>query len=242
MPTAPGRRPLPAARRRLALAAASSPRSPPPAPGRHAARGRRAAAPLPSLPPRPPPPAAPAAAPAPPVHARILSINDFHGQLTPTTSAGRPVGGGAVLVSYLKAEAAELPATTLIVHAGDLVGASPPASALLQDEPTVALFDLLGNSRCHRAGEAAPARACRRPPTRATTAGPPGSTRAATWPPPSATTSWTRGATSCCACSAAGTTGRGPFLEKPWRGARYPTLSANVVETPAAARCSRPTS
>jgi 2',3'-cyclic-nucleotide 2'-phosphodiesterase (5'-nucleotidase family) len=34
---------------------------------------------------------------------------------------------------------------TILVHAGDQVGASPPASALLQDEPAIQFFNLLGN-------------------------------------------------------------------------------------------------
>jgi len=231
MPTAPGRRPQPAAAplalaaallAGLAAACAGPSRGAPPA---AAAPGAAAAA--------APTPAAPATAPAPPappVQARILTINDFHGQLTPTTSSGRPIGGGAVLVSYLKAEAAERPTATLIVHAGDLVGASPPASALLQDEPTVALFNLLGNSRCRRIGEA--------PRPGVPTAADPRDHRWASWLDSSCNLAATlgnheldEGRDELLRLLGGGNHKAGPFLENPWGGARYPSLSANIVET-----------
>ena len=72
--------------------------------------------------------------PEPVVSVNILGINDFHGQLSPRTVAGRPAGGAAVLASYLRSASREY---TLIVHDGDQVGASPPNSALLRDEPLV---------------------------------------------------------------------------------------------------------
>ena len=63
-----------------------------------------------------------------PVPVKILGINDFHGQITATRKvAGRPVGGAAVLASYLKAAQAGVESRTLLVHAGDQVGASPPS-------------------------------------------------------------------------------------------------------------------
>lgn len=36
----------------------------------------------------------------------------------------------------------------IIVHAGDHVGASPPISALLQDEPSITFLNLLANRYC----------------------------------------------------------------------------------------------
>ncbi|TNE58171.1 MAG: bifunctional metallophosphatase/5'-nucleotidase [Alphaproteobacteria bacterium] len=77
---------------------------------------------------------------------KILGINDLHGHLNGETLAGRPLGGAAVLASYI--DAAEVPGRTLIVHAGDIAGASPPVSALLQDEPTVAFLNMLANDHC----------------------------------------------------------------------------------------------
>lgn len=82
------------------------------------------------------------------VHVQILGINDFHGQLdytkTLTYSSG-PVnlGGAPFLAAYLKQRKAENP-NTLLVHAGDVVGASAPVSALLQDEPTIDFLNRTG--------------------------------------------------------------------------------------------------
>ena len=71
------------------------------------------------------------------LHVKLLGFNDFHGQLDIGRRVGsRPVGGAAVLVSYLRAAQAGIEDQTIIVHAGDFVGASPPDSALLQDEPS----------------------------------------------------------------------------------------------------------
>ena len=71
----------------------------------------------------------------------ITGLNDFHGQLSPTTMLmdGRniPVGGGAVLGTLFAEEDAGLPGTSLILAGGDNVGASPPNSALLDDMPAI---------------------------------------------------------------------------------------------------------
>jgi 5'-nucleotidase len=68
---------------------------------------------------------------------QLLGINDLHGQLNVTRKVnGRPVGRVDYLAAYLKQRASENK-NTLLVHAGDMIGASPPVSALLQDEPTI---------------------------------------------------------------------------------------------------------
>ncbi len=72
----------------------------------------------------------------------IIGLNDFHGQLDPTTRTydsgiAAPVGGAAQLASMFDEEAARLPGRTLLLAAGDNVGASPPNSALLQDTPAI---------------------------------------------------------------------------------------------------------
>jgi 5'-nucleotidase len=80
---------------------------------------------------------------------QILAINDFHGQLTTGLSvSGRPVGSAPVLASYLESAEKGMENRTFIVQAGDLVGASAPSSALLQDEPSIQFFNLLGNRFC----------------------------------------------------------------------------------------------
>ncbi|MCF7200650.1 bifunctional metallophosphatase/5'-nucleotidase [Pseudomonas oligotrophica] len=81
----------------------------------------------------------------PTVSIKLLGINDFHGQLSPRSVAGRPAGGAAVLAAYLKAASS---AHSLIVHDGDQVGASPPNSALLRDEPAIGFLNLLVNEHC----------------------------------------------------------------------------------------------
>ena len=58
---------------------------------------------------------------------KILGFNDFHGHLAEGSKIdGRPVGGAAVLAAYLKAAMRGKEAQSLIIHAGDQVGASPP--------------------------------------------------------------------------------------------------------------------
>ncbi|MED1468595.1 bifunctional 2',3'-cyclic-nucleotide 2'-phosphodiesterase/3'-nucleotidase [Bacillus salipaludis] len=85
------------------------------------------------------------------VHVQLLGINDFHGQLdtwrTIKDSTGKVIdysGGIEYLAAYLKQREATNPANTLMLQAGDLVGASPPVSALLQDEPTIRFMNELG--------------------------------------------------------------------------------------------------
>ena len=73
------------------------------------------------------------------VEVQILSVNDFHGSLLPSDTTG----GAAYLATYLRQREAENP-HTLIVHAGDMVGASPVVSSLLQDEPTIEVLQLIG--------------------------------------------------------------------------------------------------
>ncbi|HEX5661381.1 MAG TPA: bifunctional metallophosphatase/5'-nucleotidase [Polyangiales bacterium] len=83
-------------------------------------------------------------------HIQLIGLNDFHGQLVAGRRIdGRPVGGASALAAYVQREASRAP--TLIVHAGDWVGASPPESALLQDEPSIDFLGMLGSAECTRA-------------------------------------------------------------------------------------------
>ncbi|WP_160722583.1 bifunctional 2',3'-cyclic-nucleotide 2'-phosphodiesterase/3'-nucleotidase [Bacillus sp. USDA818B3_A] len=79
------------------------------------------------------------------VHVQLLGINDLHGQLDyKATVSGKPAGGIEYLAGYLKEREAANPSNTLLVQAGDAVGASRPVSALLQDEPTIKILNELG--------------------------------------------------------------------------------------------------
>jgi 5'-nucleotidase len=84
-----------------------------------------------------------------PVHVQLLALNDFHGNLEPPSGTVHlpdgtvPAGGGGWLAAHVARLRAEGP-DTLVVAAGDLVGASPLASALTHDEPTISLLDALG--------------------------------------------------------------------------------------------------
>lgn len=100
--------------------------------------------------------APPTTAPGAPVEVQILAINDFHGNIeTPPepTSITRGdgtvlkarVGGAAQLAAALE-EARVGQHNTVTVAAGDLIGASPLASAYFLDEPTVDAMNLLGLS------------------------------------------------------------------------------------------------
>ncbi|MDQ1003448.1 2',3'-cyclic-nucleotide 2'-phosphodiesterase/3'-nucleotidase/5'-nucleotidase [Neobacillus niacini] len=77
-----------------------------------------------------------------PFELQLLGINDFHGQLD-TYNSSLNAGGVEYLAAYLKQREAQNP-NTLLVHAGDAVGASSPVSALLQDEPTITILNELG--------------------------------------------------------------------------------------------------
>ena len=80
---------------------------------------------------------------------KLLGFNDFHGRLeTGLRVSNRPAGGAAILASYLRAAQAQAKDGAFIVHAGDFVGASPPSSALLQDEPSISFLNFLANSEC----------------------------------------------------------------------------------------------
>lgn len=92
------------------------------------------------------------------VQVQVLAFNDFHGNLeAPAGSGGRisvgtlpdgnpdTVDAGGVI--YLARHIADLRATqpnTVVVSAGDLIGASPLLSALFHDEPTIEAMSLLG--------------------------------------------------------------------------------------------------
>ena len=78
------------------------------------------------------------------VSLQILAINDFHGNIdTLSTVNGVPAGGAEYLATNFRTLEAQNP-NTVIVSAGDLIGASPLISALFHDEPTIEAAGLFG--------------------------------------------------------------------------------------------------
>jgi 5'-nucleotidase len=81
------------------------------------------------------------------VNVQLLAINDFHGNLEPPSGSGglintTPAGGAEYLATHLKQDVAQNP-NSLVVAAGDLIGASPLLSALFHDEPTIESMNLM---------------------------------------------------------------------------------------------------
>jgi len=79
---------------------------------------------------------------------QILAVNDFHGALKPPGTIGTPTGnvnaGGAeYLATWIKTMKADNP-KTVVVSAGDMIGATPLLSALFHDEPAVEVFNEIG--------------------------------------------------------------------------------------------------
>lgn len=103
-------------------------------------------------------PAADAAPKSKPQHprtasVRVISFNDLHGNLQPPGgSAGRVVqadgttvdaGGVAYLATHVKQLESEVP-SSILLSTGDSIGASPLASALFHDEPTIDVMNAMG--------------------------------------------------------------------------------------------------
>lgn len=83
------------------------------------------------------------------VEVQILAINDFHGNLEPPKSPvelnGQQVRlGGAAHIAAKLQELRQRGIPTVTVSAGDLIGASPLASAYYLDEPTILAMNQLG--------------------------------------------------------------------------------------------------
>jgi len=89
-------------------------------------------------------------------HVKLLAFNDFHGHLEtttpgtiavgfipPSTTVSVPAGGAEYFATHLKALGSES-TDTYVVSAGDLIGASPLASGLMHDEPTIDVMNYVG--------------------------------------------------------------------------------------------------
>jgi 5'-nucleotidase len=91
--------------------------------------------------------AAPAEGPA---QVRLLALNDFHGALrTPSVGivdeTGKMIraGGAAHLATAIRSHSLA-PSQTLVVGAGDLIGATPLISSLFGDEPAIETLSAVG--------------------------------------------------------------------------------------------------
>jgi 5'-nucleotidase len=83
---------------------------------------------------------------------KLLAFNDFHGHLeagtpgtipSPINGAAVPSGGAEYFATHMKALGSEN-VDTYVVSAGDLIGASPLASGLMHDEPTIDVMNYIG--------------------------------------------------------------------------------------------------
>jgi 5'-nucleotidase len=93
------------------------------------------------------------AAPSATTDVRLITFNDFHGNLQPPSgSSGRVTlpdgttvnaGGAAYLATHVKQLRGQV-ANSVVLSAGDNIGASPLDSALFHDEPTIELLNQLG--------------------------------------------------------------------------------------------------
>lgn len=155
------------------------------------------------------------------VHLQLLGFNDFHGNLhSPNVSAARPVGGAAALAGTVKALERRAPGRTLIVHAGDLLGASPPITSMLHNEPAIEFLNLLANRYCHY-GDAmrfVSASDWRRHPNHCNVVGTLGNHE------------FDAGAAELRRLLAGGDADDGPSLARPYRGSRVPYVCANVID------------
>lgn len=84
------------------------------------------------------------------VTVELLAINDFHGNLEPPSGGdGRvntTLAGGAEYLSTHLARARATSPNSIIVAAGDLIGASPLISSMFHDEATIEAMNTIGLS------------------------------------------------------------------------------------------------
>jgi 5'-nucleotidase len=165
---------------------------------------------------------------------KILAINDFHGQIgVGKKVSNRPVGSAPVLAAYLKEAQKGWEGRTIIADDGDLMGASPPDAALLQDEPSIMFMNLFGKNRILNLKKN-----LLKPVMQAKLGVAP-----SYWNPLSnlvgvvGNHEFDKGKDELLrrlyggnfVAPAGSNAESGPFLEDPWKGADYPTLAANVV-------------
>jgi 5'-nucleotidase len=91
---------------------------------------------------------------AAPAQVRLLALNDFHGYMEPNSlpipdpnNPGKQIRVPAGGVAYIATRIAELrqqQPNSIVVGVGDLIGASPLLSGLVNDEPALQAMDMLG--------------------------------------------------------------------------------------------------
>jgi 5'-nucleotidase len=154
------------------------------------------------------------------VELHILAFNDFHGNLErPAVATARAAGGAAVLAAYLEAAEREHPGRTLIVHAGDQFGASPPVTRLNGNEPAMQFLNLLADGTDCPYGVAThfyDAASWRERPDRCNVVGTLGNHE------------FDGGMPELERLLEGGNSASGPFIENPYRGSRVPYVCANV--------------
>ena len=91
-----------------------------------------------------------------PITLSLISLNDFHGNILPppgsvlvpdrnNEAGARVSAGGAAYISTLVQSLKQLnPQRTLVVAAGDMIGASQLTSGLFHDEPTIDILSQIG--------------------------------------------------------------------------------------------------
>src|SRR5918999_5602230 len=80
------------------------------------------------------------------VEVQLLGLNDFHGHLeahTPGRIGAVTAGGAEYLATHLR-QKETTSHNSLIVSAGDLIGAPPPLSPLFHDEPPIQAVNKIG--------------------------------------------------------------------------------------------------
>ena len=82
------------------------------------------------------------------VKVQLLGLNDFHGALEPPSGSGGRVGttdaGGVEFFATHVRAMEQGVKNSLVVSAGDLIGATPLTSALFHDEPTIEAMNKIG--------------------------------------------------------------------------------------------------
>jgi 5'-nucleotidase len=89
----------------------------------------------------------------PPFTVKVIGLNDFHGNLespgtfsadTTVVAASRPAVGGADFMAAYVAKLKGQNTESVVVGAGDLIGATPLISAAFSDEPAVEVLNRIG--------------------------------------------------------------------------------------------------
>ena len=84
-----------------------------------------------------------AAAPSGTTNIQLLTVSDWHAQITPLGSGASATGGAAALKTYFDQARSANP-NTLTFMAGDSFGAAPPISSFFDEEPAIKTMNMMG--------------------------------------------------------------------------------------------------